>query len=80
LRLVLPRRTLVRAIKTRQLKKMLAALGCHYVRPGKGDHEVWACPCGHHQAILVTKAETAAGTYRSITQQLACLRDEEWWT
>lgn len=29
---------------TRQLKKILSAAGCYYVRPGKGDHETWYSP------------------------------------
>jgi hypothetical protein len=29
---------------TRELKKILTQSGCHYVRPGKGDHEIWYSP------------------------------------
>jgi hypothetical protein len=29
---------------TQQLKKLLRAAGCAYVRPGKGDHEIWHSP------------------------------------
>lgn len=28
----------------RQLKKLLKANGCEYVKPGKGDHETWYSP------------------------------------
>ncbi len=28
----------------RDLKKKLKAGGCEYVRPGKGDHEIWYSP------------------------------------
>jgi hypothetical protein len=29
---------------TRELKAMLQQAGCRYVRPGKGDHEIWYSP------------------------------------
>ena len=29
---------------TRELKKLLAEAGCQYVRPGKGDHDIWYSP------------------------------------
>lgn len=29
---------------TRDLKRVLKQAGCHYVRPGKGDHEIWFSP------------------------------------
>jgi hypothetical protein len=29
---------------TRDLKQMLREAGCHYVRGGKGDHEIWYSP------------------------------------
>lgn len=28
----------------RQLKELLTAAGCTFVRPGKGDHEIWFSP------------------------------------
>jgi hypothetical protein len=28
----------------RDLKDLLAKAGCHYVKPGKGDHEIWFSP------------------------------------
>ena len=28
----------------RELKQLLAAGGCHFARPGKGDHEIWYSP------------------------------------
>lgn len=28
----------------RQLKKLLKANGCEYVKPAKGDHETWFSP------------------------------------
>lgn len=29
---------------TQALKRILREHGCRYLRPGKGDHEVWLCP------------------------------------
>ncbi|MCQ1833408.1 type II toxin-antitoxin system HicA family toxin [Neorhizobium galegae] len=28
----------------RALKELLEKAGCHYHRPGKGDHEIWYSP------------------------------------
>jgi len=27
-----------------ELKRLLVQAGCHHVRPGKGDHEIWFSP------------------------------------
>ena len=29
---------------TRKVKKILSANGCHMIRQGKGDHEIWFNP------------------------------------
>lgn len=29
---------------TRDLKRILKAAGCYFVRQGKGDHEIWYSP------------------------------------
>ena len=29
---------------TPRLKEILKAAGCHFERPGKGDHEIWCSP------------------------------------
>ena len=29
---------------TRQVKNILSAHGCYFVRQGKGDHEIWYSP------------------------------------
>lgn len=29
---------------TREVKKQIRKAGCHYVKPGKGDHETWWSP------------------------------------
>jgi predicted RNA binding protein YcfA (HicA-like mRNA interferase family) len=28
----------------RELKELLEGAGCHYVRPGKGSHQIWHSP------------------------------------
>ncbi|QQM29427.1 type II toxin-antitoxin system HicA family toxin [Martelella lutilitoris] len=28
----------------RELKRLLTEAGCEYIRPGKGDHEIWRSP------------------------------------
>jgi len=33
---------------TNDLKKILTANGCYFVRPGKGDHEIWYSPISRH--------------------------------
>jgi hypothetical protein len=32
------------AVHTRDLKKILKKASCKFVRPGKGDHEIWYSP------------------------------------
>jgi len=36
---------------TPKLKKLLREQGCYFVRPGKGDHEIWFSP--HSQRYFV---------------------------
>ncbi|QEE46942.1 type II toxin-antitoxin system HicA family toxin [Rhizobium sp. WL3] len=31
----------------RELKERLTAAGCTFVRPGKGEHEIWYSPITH---------------------------------
>lgn len=37
---------------TARVKAILREHGCEYLRPGKGDHEVWLCP-GATRPIIV---------------------------
>jgi hypothetical protein len=69
---------MVKPIRYRTLATALRRAGCRLVRQGRGDHEVWACPCGRHQAIVVRDTEVSAGVVRSIVRHLACL-PEGWW-
>jgi hypothetical protein len=34
------------------VKEILRAHGCHFERPGKGDHEVWVETSWYREAIL----------------------------
>ena len=37
---------------TKQLKKVLSEAGCYYLRPGKGDHEIWYSPVSKRQVTV----------------------------
>jgi hypothetical protein len=37
---------------TARVKALLREHGCEFVRPGKGDHEVWYCPNATRPVIV----------------------------
>ena len=37
---------------TQRVRAMLAAHGCRFLRPGRGDHELWACPGGGRPVVV----------------------------
>jgi len=37
---------------TPQVKKLLAAHGCHFERQGKGDHEIWLSPLSQRRFVV----------------------------
>lgn len=37
---------------SKQLKKYLSEAGCHFVRYGKGDHEIWYSPISNLQVTV----------------------------
>ena len=43
----------------RPLTKILKENGCHYVRPGKGSHEIWYSPISK-RTFTVPRAKRAA--------------------
>jgi hypothetical protein len=45
----------------RELKRLLAQHGCHFVRHGKGDHEIWYSP------ITNRNVSVDAGTKKRFT-------------
>lgn len=51
----------------RELRRILQAAGCRFVRKGKGDHEIWVSPVnGRHFTVDrgVTSRHTANGTLK----------------
>ena len=59
-------------MRYRELQAALLRAGCTW-RPGKGDHEVWYCPCGRHQAVVVTARTVSPGVVGDVIRKLACL-------
>jgi hypothetical protein len=52
---------------TRELMKILKAAGCHFVRAGKGDHEVWYSPITDLHFVVdgnIKSRHTANGTLK----------------
>ena len=40
---------------SRRLKAMLREAGCRFVRPGKGDHEIWYSPITRRHFVVDAK-------------------------
>jgi predicted RNA binding protein YcfA (HicA-like mRNA interferase family) len=36
----------------RELRRILTRAGCHFVRPGKGSHEIWYTPITNRRFVL----------------------------
>ncbi|PUB22239.1 HicA-like toxin of HicAB toxin-antitoxin system [Promicromonospora sp. AC04] len=60
-------------MKYREIAKILKALGCTS-RSGKGDHEVWTCPCGQHRAVVTKPGEVSPGIVRDLISKFTCLK------
>jgi predicted RNA binding protein YcfA (HicA-like mRNA interferase family) len=62
---------------TRELRKLLASLGC---RPSGtvGSHEKWTAPGGHSTTLKTGEKEQKSGTLRSIQAALAPECGEDW--
>jgi len=56
----------------RQVRQALLAQGCAS-RPGKGDHEIWYCPCGRHQTVVTRPGNVSPGLIRTTVSRLARL-------
>jgi HicA-like toxin of HicAB toxin-antitoxin system len=39
----------------RQLRDLLSAAGCTFVRQGKGSHEIWHSPISRHTANAILR-------------------------
>lgn len=59
-------------MKRRDVEAALNAYGCHILRD-RGDHTVWACPCGQHIAPLPRHKDITAGVTQSVAKMMACL-------
>jgi len=52
---------------TRTVKKILHDEGCHFVRYGKGDHEIWYSPITKRNIVVdgsITKRTSALKTLK----------------
>lgn len=60
------------SVGCRTLSRALRRQGC-FSRSGKGDHEIWYCPCGRHMAVVTTKSTVSPGLVRQVVTRLECL-------
>lgn len=51
-----------------QLSRLLKAHGCTFVRPGKGDHEIWHSPITN-QNIAVDRGVMSRHTANAVLKQ-----------
>ena len=63
---------MVKAMKYREVARALTAHGC-VSRKGKGDHEVWYCPCGKHRTVITRPGDVSPGLIRQAIRELSCL-------
>lgn len=63
---------MTKAMRYGEVRKALLANQCTG-RPGKGDHEVWHCPCGKHIAVVTTARVMSPGVVRDAIKRLDCL-------
>jgi hypothetical protein len=59
-------------MRYRDVRRALIDHGCTS-RPGKGDHEVWYCPCGGHMAVVTTAGAVSPGVVGDMIKKLTCL-------
>lgn len=63
---------MAKEMKRRDVETALNAQNCRVLR-NRGDHVVYACPCGQHQFQLPKHNRTSPGVVRDAIQKLACL-------
>ena len=63
---------MVQGMRYRDIRQALLSQGCIW-RQGKGDHEVWYCPCGEHIAVVTTARQVSPGVVSDLIKKLACL-------
>jgi hypothetical protein len=63
---------MAKEMKYRAVRASLLNQGCTS-RPGKGDHEVWYCPCGEHIGVVTTGGRVSPGVVADLIKKLTCL-------
>jgi hypothetical protein len=53
---------------TERVRALLLAHGCTYLRPGKGDHELWLCP-GSTRPVVVDGRMMSRHTANGVLKQ-----------
>jgi hypothetical protein len=51
----------------RELRRILTPAGCHFVRPGKGSHEIWHSPIANRHFVLLV--QLSADIPRTVSQR-----------
>ena len=59
-------------MKRRDVESALRRHECSVLRD-RGDHTVWACPCGGHTTPVPRHSDISPGVVRNIGKQMACL-------
>ncbi|WP_461152615.1 type II toxin-antitoxin system HicA family toxin [Saccharopolyspora tripterygii] len=59
-------------MKRTALVRLLEHHGCRTIR-NRGNHEVFGCPCGQHQAPVPRHSKISPVVVQSVEKQLACL-------
>lgn len=59
-------------MRYRDMERALLANGCTW-KQGKGDHEMWYCPCGQHITVVTQSRIVSPGVVRQAIQRLSCL-------
>lgn len=58
---------------TLKLKKILTAANCSFVRPGKGDHEIWFSPITNRN-FVVDSAIKSRHTANAVLKQAGLVK------
>ncbi|NJC71238.1 type II toxin-antitoxin system HicA family toxin [Planosporangium thailandense] len=61
-----------KSMKRRDIEAALTKHDCAWLRSG-GQHDIWICPCGQHQAPVPRHTTISAGVVASIEKKLSCL-------
>ena len=64
---------------SRELVKLLKRNGCHFIRSGKGSHQLWGCPGGCEDSIPMHPGDIPNGTLRAILKSFEACLGKDWW-